>query len=335
MTTRPLDENTHNQGIKSPTICTSTLTKEKIPDAIEEKTIEDKTTEPQGPSNDDLPLTVWLKGFEPYFSDFSLDANQVMEKLGIKRSRLNQISGRELRVGKARIDRYLRPVYRPQDVEKYLEWTRPTASHKRSSAIIEEAREKLEENTAKLVDLVSTLSENLGVEIEDASKKSFNDNFLPTQKVNHRLLDQSLHLLKKNKRLIEKDQCTRTKKDTLQAQKLDNIKTLVEHILNKVTNTQEKQETNEEKLTKILSAFSNLEKSILSATEKTTNTLLDRFDQKLEEKLKPYAKENLFSKPHLKSRHKIKQTFFKEKTVTSDHYQQSLNKHRDNPSLKS
>ena len=101
-------------------------------------------------SQDNLPMKVWLKGDESYFSDFSWDANKVMEVLGIKRSRLTQISGQDLRVGKARIDRYLRPVYRPKDVENYLKWTQPTASHKKSTSIIEQARKNLEETTKQL-----------------------------------------------------------------------------------------------------------------------------------------------------------------------------------------
>ena len=98
----------------------------------------------------ELPMTVQLKGYEDYFPDFSWDAKKVMEVLGIKRSRLNQISGEELRVGKARIDRYLRPIYRPEDVQKYLEWTKPTASHKRSTNIIDQARNKLDKTSEDL-----------------------------------------------------------------------------------------------------------------------------------------------------------------------------------------
>ena len=114
--------------------------------------------------NDDLPIIVWLKGDEPYFSDFSWDANEVMKVLSIKRSRLNQISGKELRVGKARIDHYIRPIYRPCDVKHYLSWTRPTASHKRSSTIIEEARQKLEDKTD---DLISKMSDSSKDALED------------------------------------------------------------------------------------------------------------------------------------------------------------------------
>ena len=99
---------------------------------------------------EELPMIIWLKGDEIYFEEFSWDAKKVMDVLGIKRSRLNQISGQELRVGKARIDRYLRPVYRPEDVEKYLKWTQPTASHKRSTNIIDEARKKLEQTAEEL-----------------------------------------------------------------------------------------------------------------------------------------------------------------------------------------
>jgi len=87
----------------------------------------------------ELPLVVWLKGDESFFDHFSLDADQVMKQLGIKRSRLRQISGQELRVGRKRVDRYIRPVYRPEDVDRYLNWTRATASHKKSSGLLQQA----------------------------------------------------------------------------------------------------------------------------------------------------------------------------------------------------
>lgn len=92
-----------------------------------------------------LPKVVWLRGDEPYFHEFSLDADQAMEILGIRRSRLNQISGKELRVARARMGRYIRPVYRPIDIEQYQAWIRPSSSHVKSTDIINTAVKALEE----------------------------------------------------------------------------------------------------------------------------------------------------------------------------------------------
>src|SRR5690606_18828586 len=61
-------------------------------------------------AKEELPMIVWLRGDEEIASEFTVDAEAAMEFLGIKRSRLTQISGRELRVGRMRIDRYIRPV---------------------------------------------------------------------------------------------------------------------------------------------------------------------------------------------------------------------------------
>lgn len=102
-------------------------------------------------SDPELPKVIWLQGDEPFFEEFNLRAEDVMSRLGIRRSRLNQISGRELRVGKTRVNQYMRPVYRPRDVEEYLEWTRPTATHKRSSEELHEARTKLEEQSEEMM----------------------------------------------------------------------------------------------------------------------------------------------------------------------------------------
>ena len=91
----------------------------------------------------DLPMLVWIRGDEDYADDFDLSADQAMEMIGIRRSRLTQISGKELRVGKKRIGRYVRPVFRKVDIEAYKAWTRPTATSKKSSSILEEGLDKL------------------------------------------------------------------------------------------------------------------------------------------------------------------------------------------------
>lgn len=92
-----------------------------------------------------LPMIVNLRGDEDMVVDFCIDADQAMEFLGIKRSRLTQISGRELRVGRVRRDRYLRPYYRESDLRDYQEWTRATATHQTSSKAIEQAVDRLDD----------------------------------------------------------------------------------------------------------------------------------------------------------------------------------------------
>ncbi|SME96812.1 hypothetical protein [Pseudobacteriovorax antillogorgiicola] len=87
----------------------------------------------------DLPMVVYLQGDEKFIQDFAIDADKAMDYLGIKRSRLTQISGRELRVGRIRKDRYIRPVYRVKDLEDYKSWTRATATSQSSSKVMEKA----------------------------------------------------------------------------------------------------------------------------------------------------------------------------------------------------
>lgn len=112
---------------------------------------------PPTPDSEPLPMVVWLTGAEPYFETFSLDADAVMERLGLKRSRLTQISGKELRVGRAKMGRYIRPVYRDCDIEAYLAWVKPTSSHKKSSSVIEEAVQHLETQTEVSLRSLQTL----------------------------------------------------------------------------------------------------------------------------------------------------------------------------------
>lgn len=105
---------------------------------------------PSSQSDKALPMVVQLRGDEEFVADFLYDAQAAMEFLGIKRSRLTQISGRELRVGRVRQDRYIRPVYRKIDLDDYQSWTRKTASHQSSSQAIETAVEKLESQCQRL-----------------------------------------------------------------------------------------------------------------------------------------------------------------------------------------
>ena len=150
------------------------------------------SSDPNG-NNPNFPLTVWLTGEEDYFNDFSLSAEDVMKKIGIKRSRLRQISGTELRVGRTKIDRYIKPLYRPSDVDDYLTWTRPTASHKKSSDILNNAASDLasqaqgmianvEKNSLKLSENITNVLENLQSFIGEQCNDLLSEIY---QKLNH------------------------------------------------------------------------------------------------------------------------------------------------------
>jgi hypothetical protein len=110
-------------------------------------------------------MIVWLRGDEPWFSQFDMDADTTMAALGIKRSRLTQISGRDLRVGRVRMDRYIRPVYRSLDVEQYLNQTRATASHQKSSDAIKQAMEQLSEQSNRMLATIDTIGSNFSAQI--------------------------------------------------------------------------------------------------------------------------------------------------------------------------
>jgi hypothetical protein len=105
-----------------------------------------------------LPMIINLRGDEDLVDEFNWDADQVMEFLGIKRSRLTQISGKELRVARIRRDRYLRPIYREADARDYQEWTRATATHQSSSRAIEQAIDSLDD---RFSDILVVLQEKL------------------------------------------------------------------------------------------------------------------------------------------------------------------------------
>lgn len=114
----------------------------------------------------DLPMIVWLRGDEAWYPQFDLDADAVMQRLGIKRSRLTQISGKELRVGRVRMDRYIRPIYRSADVEQYSNWTRATASHQKSSSALKEAVDALQTQGSQIAQVVEAANQSFKNAIE-------------------------------------------------------------------------------------------------------------------------------------------------------------------------
>ena len=150
----------------------------------------------QEQSRGTLPMVVWLRGDE---EDFTLSAEDVMAALDIKRSRLTQISGRELRVGRRRVDRYLKPFYRPADVYSYQESTRAAVTRQRSAAAVSsvaddiETRHKtlLQDTTTQLSTVVAdtsqALQQNLSTLLLKTQHKTSltltENNFLQTQKI--------------------------------------------------------------------------------------------------------------------------------------------------------
>lgn len=114
-----------------------------------------------------LPMVVWLRGDEPWCEEFCLDAEAVMQQLGIKRSRLTQISGRELRVGRIRRGRYVSPVYRQQDVEQYADWTRATATHLKASSLLQDAVVQLDSSSDRLAKRVEDAAASVADVVHD------------------------------------------------------------------------------------------------------------------------------------------------------------------------
>ena len=147
-------------------------------------------TQRQGATPEDLPMMIYLRGDEDIVDSFCIGAEEAMDILGIKRSRLTQISGKELRVGRLRIGRYVRPVFRKEDIEAYKQWTRPTASHKASSYALEEAGIKVIDN---IKDQLHTSNRDLIGKVEASSqrlRKNLKENSLKQDQLNNRILNE-------------------------------------------------------------------------------------------------------------------------------------------------
>jgi hypothetical protein len=100
-----------------------------------------------------------------------MDADAAMEALSIKRSRLTQIAGKELRVGRVRVDRYIRPVFRSRDIEQYLNQTRATASHQKSSDVLNSAAGLLCQQVDRMEARLEVINQNLMSQMESALQK--------------------------------------------------------------------------------------------------------------------------------------------------------------------
>lgn len=202
------------------------------------------TIETEQEQKDEFPMIVWLRGDEPWYAEFDLDADAVMSRLGIKRSRLTQISGRELRVGRVRVDRYIRPIYRSTDVEAYLNWTRATASHQKSSSALKDAAQVLQsqgEQIASVVDNATqkfslALKEGLLSDLETAAKRSVE---ALAQEVHQ--LCQSSQLLSQNlnQTILRSQELTATQL-TAQDLRLDAVENAVTHLNLRVAETSDR-----------------------------------------------------------------------------------------------
>ncbi len=125
---------------------------------------------------ENFPILVWLRGDEAYCDEFSLSADAVMEILGIKRSRLTQIAGRELRVARRRDGRYIKPMFRPIDVEEYKQNSRAPMSHLKSSEVFQQTFEGVwEQFDAKLTYEIEA--------VKNLQKKHFEDVLQETRKI--------------------------------------------------------------------------------------------------------------------------------------------------------
>lgn len=90
-------------------------------------------------------------------SEFDCNAEQAMEYLGIKRSRLTQISGNQLPCARIKVDRYIRPMYRWSDVRSYRERLQLSVSYSKSKQEVHEASSEL---TRIASDFAGTLADH-------------------------------------------------------------------------------------------------------------------------------------------------------------------------------
>lgn len=219
----------------------------------------------------DLPMMLNFRGDEDLAKDFSFSAEQAMDVLGIKRSRLNQISGRELRVARMRVDGYLRPIYRPIDVEEYLSWSRAPVTHKRSSEAIDDAVHRLESHAQKLREEL-TGDGNILAEVVSKSLQILDQN-----------LQQQIQILRRT--LLQRDDSSFLQnQNRIMAQTLDSLDTKVSETLEKQLDLGVNVSAVQGALTDILLGLQNIALR-LSEQQETTKAMLMKQDQDLDARI--------------------------------------------------
>jgi methyl-accepting chemotaxis protein len=128
---------------------------------------------------EELPLVVWLRGDESYADEFTVDAAEAMGFLNIKRSRLTQISGTQLRVARIRMGQHIRPLYRQKDLDDYANVTRAPASHQKSAKLVNETIEKWQDTVDEIIRSTSQCLNHLGEEIR-SQNKNFQEKIVKT-----------------------------------------------------------------------------------------------------------------------------------------------------------
>ena len=136
-----------------------------------EVSTEVSTTETAEAGESALPMCVWLRG-DGDADEFVMTAEEVMAELNIKRSRLTQISGRELRVGRKRVDRYIKPFYRQADVLAYRTWTRASATQQKNAELVDRAASDIENRNKRLLEkLQAQLKTHINAELLTAQQQ--------------------------------------------------------------------------------------------------------------------------------------------------------------------
>lgn len=90
--------------------------------------------------------------------EFVCDAEAAMSYLGIKRSRLTQISGRELPCARIKVDRYIRPMYRWEDVKSYHQSAKTAVSYAKSKQLMELTTHSLQDRLDAFASTIHELS---------------------------------------------------------------------------------------------------------------------------------------------------------------------------------
>ena len=146
-----------------------------------------------------FPMLVWLRGDEIYCEEFSLGADAVMEILGIKRSRLTQISGRELRVARRRDGRYIRPMYRPADVEDYKLNARAPMTHLKSSEVFNHTFdgvwEQFDNKLTQEVEFLKELQQELFIKSIESMKKIIDEKLQQSYSVFSEIIERKFLVL--------------------------------------------------------------------------------------------------------------------------------------------
>ena len=123
-------------------------------------------------NTDDQNNIIYLSNDDPRIQEYTHNATEAMNILGIKKSRLHQITGTKLPCARIKIGRYLKPMYRHSDITDYLESLRTPISSAKSHKLINQSLQSLRSYALQINSFLDHDSDTVNIPAQSSENES-------------------------------------------------------------------------------------------------------------------------------------------------------------------